>query len=98
MSGLIDMHLAEKGQRRRVVATVPTIMLAPEVIVKTDYIVTMSERVARTCAMRLPIRILELPLKLDDARYGQFWHPRTHQSLAHKWFRRKVVEAAAAMG
>ncbi len=97
MTGLVDAKLAEQGLTRRVVVTVPTFMMAPEVVVKTDYVVTMSERLACSFARHHPLRICTPPFELETSVYGQFWHGRTNQSAPHQWFRSKVSQVAKSL-
>jgi DNA-binding transcriptional LysR family regulator len=55
-------------------------------------IANMPGETAKQVARRFPLQIFQVPLDLPEIRFGIYWHERTHEDPAHKWFRRKVVE------
>ena len=95
MDGVIDQELKAHGVTRNVRVAVPDFLLAPELLVETDYVLTMARSVAEGLAARLPLRVLKHPLKLTPSPYGQFWHERTQNSAPHAWLRQIIRDIAA---
>ncbi|WP_224241074.1 LysR family transcriptional regulator [Hyalangium gracile] len=85
--GYIDDVLRERGQERRVVRAVPYFMTGLMLVSETDYVLTISERIARLMAPRLGLRILESPLPLRPYALQLVWHPRLDGDEAHRWLR-----------
>lgn len=57
----VEAHLRRLGKERRVDVTVASFALAPEVLVRTQRLAVMHERLARVFASRLPITYQQLP-------------------------------------
>ena len=94
--GYVDDVLHERGLARRVARAVPYFLTALDLAARTDYILTISERLARTAAPRLGLRILEPPIPLRPYALSLVWHPRFDGDAEHRWFRDAFVRAAAA--
>lgn len=75
----------------------PHFLVAPLIVARTDFLLTMTERVARTFADMLPLRLLELPLAVDGFTMRQHWHARRHADPAHVWLRATIAEVARAV-
>jgi DNA-binding transcriptional LysR family regulator len=93
--GLVDDALEARGLSRRVAVVVPHFMTAPWLVSQTDFIVTMSEYVARPLGALLPLAFHEPPLEFAKGSWFQLWHERTHYHPAHRWFRDQVAAIAA---
>jgi len=91
LGGHVDRALARHGLRRRVALAIPHFLAAPIVVSRTDLILTLPERVARTMAAMLPLRIVEPPLEVDGFTVSQYWHERQSRDPAHTWFRALVA-------
>jgi DNA-binding transcriptional LysR family regulator len=98
--GYVDDVLAERGHARRVARAVPFFLAALRLAAATDYVLTISERVARIMAPCLGLRILEPPLALRPYALRLVWHPRYDGDPAHAWLRDALQRAAreAAQG
>ncbi len=92
--GYVDDLLAERGLARRVTRAVPYFDAALELVAGTDYVLTVSERIARGRADRLGLRILEPPLPLEPYALNLVWHPRLDADPAHAYLRDLFVRAA----
>jgi DNA-binding transcriptional LysR family regulator len=92
--GFIDAILEERGLKRRVALKVPHFLLAPFIVVKTDLILTLAERVGRRFAELLPLRLLPPPLEIPPFTCSQVWHERKHAEAAHAWFRALIARVA----
>lgn len=92
--GLLDAALAERGLARRVSRAVPFFLSALLLVSETDAVVTLPERVARSLAGRLGLKVLDPPLKLSPYALSLIWHPRMDGDEAHRWLRGAVLQAA----
>lgn len=95
--GIVDDALDARGLTRRVAVVVPHFMIAPFLVSQTDFIVTISEYVARPLGSMLPLVFHEPPLDFAKGSWFQLWHERTHYDPAHKWFREQVAALAASV-
>ena len=95
LHGPIDELLAERGLRRRVVASVPTFTAALLVVADTDLVGRTGRWTAAWQRERLGLVAFEIPLPLPDLPLAQAWHPRDEKDPAHMWLRRRVREIAA---
>jgi hypothetical protein len=63
-------------------------------IAESDYVATLSERVARVHASRLGLEIFEPPLSIDPYALSSLWHPRADADPGHRFLREAFVRAA----
>lgn len=92
--GYIDDVLREQGHERHVARAVPYFMTGLMLASQTDYVLTISERIARSVAPRLGLRVLEPPLELRPYALQLLWHPRQDGDAAHRWLRDALLRAA----
>jgi DNA-binding transcriptional LysR family regulator len=92
--GYVDDVLREKGHSRRVLRAVPYFRAALELVAHTDYVLTVSERIARMLAPSLGLDIHEVPLPLRPYALGLVWHPRYDADPGHRFLREIFVRAA----
>lgn len=97
LGGHVDRALAEHGLRRRVVLAIPHFLAAPILVSRSDLILTVAERIARTFAEMIPLRIVEPPLDVEGFTVSQYWHERQSKDPAHAWFRGLVAEVCRAI-
>jgi DNA-binding transcriptional LysR family regulator len=95
MTGTVDAALAEHGLTRVVKLAVPQFAVAPWILLDTDYVLTMPERIAQRFAAHLPLHLAKPPLELPRFSEWMFWHERTHADPAHQWLRQVLREVAA---
>lgn len=89
--GWVDHELMRLGVKRRIVLSLQHFLVAPHVVCESDLIVTLPEHVARKAAAGLPVRMLSPPIKVPTLYVRQFWHARTHQAAAQRWFRALIT-------
>ena len=92
--GYVDDVLAERGHTRRVARAVPFFLAALRLAAATDYVLTISERVARIMAPYLDLRVIEPPLALRPYALKLIWHPRYDRDPGHAWLRDAMQRAA----
>jgi DNA-binding transcriptional LysR family regulator len=93
--GYIDDVLRERGLERHVARAVPFFLTALHLASQTDYVLTISERLAKRVARLLRLRLLEPPIPLRPYALSLVWHPRFDGDAAHRWLRDVFARAAA---
>lgn len=93
--GYLDDTLEARGLSRRVARAVPFFLPALHLVSQTDYVLTVSERVARQLADTFGLVVLEPPIKLDPYALSLVWHPRFDGDAEHRYLREVLTRAAA---
>lgn len=92
--GYIDDVLRERGLARRVARAVPYFVTALQLVATTDYILTISERIAKRYEGALDLQLIEVPLKLRPYALSLVWHPRVDSDAGHRFLRDVFLRAA----
>lgn len=92
-SGALDSILAAQGLTRRVAVTSPHFLLAAYLVANSDLVLAIPSRAAQRLAAMLPLMLFDIPLDLPEIQIAMYWHERTHNSAAHRWFREQVRES-----
>jgi DNA-binding transcriptional LysR family regulator len=92
--GYVDDVLRERGLSRHVARAVPYFVTALQLVAETNYVITISERIARRFGDSLKLRIFEPPLPLRPYALSLIWHPRVDSDAAHQFLREVFVRAA----
>lgn len=97
--GYLDDVLRERGLTRTVARAVPYFVTALQLASETDYVLTISERIAKRFTEALALERLEVPVKLRPYALSLVWHPRIEGDAGHRFLRdvflRASKEAAA---
>lgn len=93
--GYLDDVLRQRGMARRVARAVPYFVTALQLVAETDYVLVISERIARRYQATLGLELLEVPLPLRSYALGLVWHPRVDGDPAHRYLRDVFGRAAA---
>lgn len=93
--GYLDDVLRERSLSRRVARAVPYFVTALHLAAETDYILTISERIAKAFAESLSLTLLEVPVKLRPYALSLVWHPRFDGDAGHRFLREVFLRAAA---
>jgi DNA-binding transcriptional LysR family regulator len=88
----IDAALDRHDLRRRIALTT-SLLAAPAIVARSNLVLTVPERVARTLIAQLPLRTFDAPSDLDKIVITQFWHERQTRDALHVWLRTLVVDA-----
>jgi DNA-binding transcriptional LysR family regulator len=88
----LDAWLDQQKAPRSVKLYVPYFVPLPLVIAKSDLLVIMASRVAKTYAEMLPLKIMPLPVKLPSYDTRLFWHERFHRDPANRWLRNLYLD------
>lgn len=92
--GYIDDVLRERGLTRTVARAVPYFLTALQLAAETDYLLTISERIAKRFAEALSLELLEVPVKLRPYALSLVWHPRLESDAGHRFLRDVFVRAS----
>jgi DNA-binding transcriptional LysR family regulator len=83
--GIVDRTLAAKGQRRRVVATLPTFLPALAAVARSDVIVTMPTKLVEAYKKPFELRAYEPPLAIRPFTLSAVWHRRNDADPGLRW-------------
>lgn len=92
--GYLDDVLRERGLSRNVARAVPYFLTALQLVAETDYVLTVSERIARRYETSLRLAIFEAPVPLRPYALSLVWHPRLDADPAHRFLRDVFLRAA----
>lgn len=92
--GAVDEVLAELGYRRRIAISLPSFLLAPALVARTDYICMLPERLA--ALHEGAIERVDPPFPSPTFQMDLFWHPRRQHDPSHAWFRDRVRALVSA--
>ena len=94
--GYLDDVLRERGLSRTVARAVPYFVTALQLVAETDYLLTISERIAKLYVDRLELVAMEVPLPLRPFALSLLWHARLDGDAEHRFLREVFVRAAKA--
>ena len=93
-NGSRERRLADALQtrqlQRQVQVSLPHFLAVPGVLERTDFVISLAERMARLLCAGHKLDVLEHPLDLAPFCVYQIWHERTRASFAYAWFREQV--------
>lgn len=92
--GYVDDVLEERGVTRHVVRALPYFLPTLYLVSKSDYLLVVSERIAREFGATLGLRTVAPPVPLEPYALSLVWHPRFDADPGHR-FLRDVFKRAA---
>lgn len=93
----VDVALSTLGLTRRVALRVPHFLAGAMLVADSDMILTLPGRLARLLASKLPLALLDLPLRVAPLSPAMIWHERFHGDPAHAWVRQQIVQVVASL-
>jgi DNA-binding transcriptional LysR family regulator len=97
--GIVDDALAKLGKTRRVAVIVPHFLVAPFLVERSDLVLTLAARVAKSLAPAVNLKVLAPPPEIElpgfDVRLC--WHERDHVDPAHAWLRAQIAAVAKSL-
>jgi len=94
--GVVDLALGKRGLARRVARTCTTSSSAPRLVAGSDYVLTLSARIARELAAPLGLVLRRPPLDLPRFTIAQAWHRGLDGDRALDWLRTAVADAVTS--
>ncbi len=91
--GATDRALAALGQQRRVVASVGSFLMLPELLRRTDLIAVAP---ARLVASEAGLTTCEPPLAVPGFTKLAVWHERSHRDAGQRWARELLLDVCSA--
>lgn len=88
----IDRKLKEMGHKRKVRLTVENEVTIPQLVSQSDYLANIAELVAKEYVSWLPIKMLQLPIEIEDFEFYQYWHARHQKDPGHSWLRKLIKQ------
>jgi len=92
--GALDAALATRGKRRRLGAVVAHLAAAPEILQRTDMVMTLSARLATRLAEAHGLVLRECPVEIRHTRLSMIFHRRFESDAGHAWLRRMTLAVA----
>ena len=92
--GYLDDVLRARGLVRTVARAVPYFVTALQLTAQTDYVLTISERIAARLAPTFGLRMLAVPVELRPYALSLVWHPRFDGDAAHQYLRDVFARAS----
>jgi DNA-binding transcriptional LysR family regulator len=92
--GVVDEMLAEEGLERRVARTVASFLVAPRLLVGTDYVLTIARRMADRLAPDLGLVMKKPPIAPEGFDVSLAWHRRHEDDAEHRWLRELIAREA----
>lgn len=87
----VDVALQQAGLERRIGLHVPSFLVAPEVVSRTDLFFTAPAELVRPLAERLGLAMHRPPIAIPDIPVAAYWPERLHADAGHRWFRDRVA-------
>jgi DNA-binding transcriptional LysR family regulator len=95
-SGDVDAALLELGRERKVIASVPSALVATRILETSDFVAVFPHYLATREAHIL--KYYPLPVAIGKLKLSMAWHERTHLNPAHQWFRERIVRLIRRLG
>ena len=93
----VDRRLAELGMKRHAGLYLPFFVPAVLAIARTDLVLTLPRRLAKTMVAVADVRVVEPPREIKGFSYFMAWHARLTSEPAHVWFREHLRKIARAI-
>lgn len=92
----LDQAVAAQRRELQVALHVQSAFALAAAVAASDLAATVTERLAQQLAAQFPLQVLPLPpaLAVPNVRVALYWHERSHQQPAHRWFRQLITDSA----
>ena len=90
----LEIVLGIKHIKRNVQLYVPHLVAMPALVANSDMLCTIPLRLAEHFSQLYPLKILELPFKLDPVPVYLIWHRDQRDSVPHSWIRNQIMQFA----
>ncbi len=92
--GALDVALATRGRKRRLGAVVAHLSAVPDILARTDMVMTLSSRLALRMAEAHGLVVRESPVEIRHTRLSMIFHRRLESDSGHAWLRRLMLTVA----
>jgi DNA-binding transcriptional LysR family regulator len=91
----LDVQLRTTGAKRKVVMTANQTLLAPEILQRSNLILTTHLHLARRLPAFAGLHLAELPIAIAPLPVRLYWHRDVTRHTAHEWLRRMIANICA---
>lgn len=88
--GFVDNYLDQKGQNRRIAATVNHFSIVPRILRESNLIASVPELISQDCGFVDGLWMGELPFEVDPTSLYLIWHTRHDRDPGVVWLREHV--------
>jgi DNA-binding transcriptional LysR family regulator len=92
--GLMSRALEARGLEQKVALRVPSFLVAPWIVARSDMVATLPRWMAQRFAATLPVEVRPSPIPLEHPPIAMIWHERTEHDPAQRWLRALVRKIA----
>ncbi|HEX8544584.1 MAG TPA: LysR substrate-binding domain-containing protein [Pseudomonas sp.] len=92
--GVTDIALARIGRTRRVISSVTSFLILPELLMQSDLIAVVPRRLA---LHETGLCMMEPPVEIPGFSKTLVWHERTHRDAGHQWIRSLLLETIKSL-
>lgn len=85
----LEKSLRSHGIRRRVALQVPHILVIPQILRNTPYLVTLPRKLAEALDVTF-LKMIKPPMELPGIPVMQYWHEALNGDPAHQWLRKII--------
>jgi DNA-binding transcriptional LysR family regulator len=96
--GALDGPLRDAGHPRRLGAVVAHLGAVPEILARTDMVMTLSARLAMRLAETHALVVRPCPVEIRHTRLSLVFHRRLEADPGHAWLRRTLLAVAREVG
>jgi DNA-binding transcriptional LysR family regulator len=87
--GPADEALAALGYRRRIVLSVSSFLVVPQIVSRSNLAALIPQRIANDFGRMLEVH--KAPIEVEEFSLSLIWHERTHAHAAHRWIRDALI-------
>lgn len=92
--GVTDHALTRMGRSRRVLVSVTSFLVLPEILQGSDLIAVVPQRLVTSTDGLI---VMAPPLPIPGFRKTLAWHERTHRDVGHQWARSLLLQSCGAL-
>ncbi len=85
----LEKSLRKQGIKRQVALQVPHILVIPQILKDTPYLVTLPRKLAEALDVTF-LKMLKPPMEMPEIPVMQYWHEALNNDPAHQWLRKTV--------
>ena len=85
----VDNALAALGHSRNVVLSATSFLFVPEIVLQSDFVALVPERLVHDRANKL--KLVDCPFPVEGFAVGMVWHERNHGHNGQRWIRESIV-------
>ena len=97
-NGVLAGPMREAGHPRRLGAVVAHLLAAPEILERTEMVMTLSARLARILAGTHGLALRPVPVPTTHMRLSLVFRRRFEADSGHAWLRRTMPDVARTLG